>query len=121
MAQVLGIVDVTWRGRRLDVEKGAKFKPGGTVSKPVVTGRKVDRAEEFQAGEVKATTTLKRGQRLSDVYTRQEGELVVLCDTGQTYSWPDAFLSELLEVTGGEGGKIELTWTVGEAEELLNG
>ncbi|MFN7001787.1 MAG: phage tail tube protein, partial [Elioraea tepidiphila] len=69
MAQTLGIVDVVWRGRRLPVEKGAKFKPGGLVSKPVVTGRRVDRAEEFQPGEVKATTVLLRGQRLADLYS----------------------------------------------------
>jgi hypothetical protein len=121
MAQTLGIVEVIWRGKRVPVEAGVSFKPGGTVSKPVVTGRRVDRAQEFQAGEIKATTVLLRGQRLGDLYTTEEGELQVVCDTGQTFIWPDAFLSELLQATGGEGGKIEMTWTVGVAEELLNG
>lgn len=121
MAQTLGIVDLVWKGRRVPVEKGAKFRPGGLKNNTVMTGRRVDRAEEFVAGEVTGTTTLARGQRFSDIYGTGEGELQALCDTGQTYVWPDAFLIEIPEVTGGEGGKMELKWAVGEPEELLNG
>lgn len=121
MAQTLGIIDIVWKGRRVPVEKGAKFKPGGIKNNEVMTGRRLDRAEEFVAGEVTGTTTLSRGQRFYDLYSVGEGELTVLCDTGQTYSWPDAFLKEIPEVTGGEGGKIPLSWAVGEPEELLNG
>jgi len=119
--QTLGIIDVVWRGRTLTVEKGSKFKAGGIRNEVVVTGRQVHRSEVWEAGEVMATLAFKRGDRLSDYGGTGTGELQVLCDTGQTYVWPDAFLTVLPEATGGEGGKIELKWAVGEAEELLNG
>jgi len=121
MAQTLGIIDISWRGRNLTIEAGAKLKPGGVMNKVVKAGRSLHRAEEFGDGEVTCTMVLKRGEKLSDFYTTKEGELIVLCDTGQTYSWGDAFLTDLLEATGGEGGKVEMKWAVAEAEALLNG
>lgn len=121
MAQTLGIIDIVWRGRRIAVEKGAKFKPGGVKNNVVVAGRQVHRAEEFVAGEVTATTTLERGQRFLDLVATGSGELQVLCDTGQTLVWPDAFLQEIPEATGGEGGKIPMNWAVGVPQELING
>jgi hypothetical protein len=121
MAQTLGIVDLIWKGTRIPVEKGAKFKPGGLKNNPVMTGRRIDRSEEFLPGEVSGTTILQRGQSFLGMYSTGEGELQVVCDTGQSLIWNDAFMGELIEATGGEGGKIELKWVVGEPEELLNG
>lgn len=121
MAQTLGIVDIVWKGKRIPVEKGAKFKPGGLKNNVVKTGRRIDRSEEFMEGEVSGITILQRGQSFLGLYSTGEGELQVLCDTGQSFTWPDAFMADLIEATGGEGGKIELKWVVGEPEELLNG
>lgn len=119
MAQVLGIVDVVWRGRNIPVEKGAKLKLGGIQNTAVTYGRKVGRAQEFVGSEITAVTNLERGQRLTELLNPGEGELQVMCDTGQTYSWSDAFLGERPEATGGEGGKIELKWHAGEADEVV--
>lgn len=122
MAQTLGIIDLVWRGRKLAVEKGAKLKLGGIKNNAVIAGRQVHRAGEFEASEITATIPLQRGQRLLDLWgSGQEGELQALCDTGQTYIWPDAFLDNRPEATAGEGGKIELKWMAGEAEELIDG
>ena len=122
MAQTLGIIDIVWRGRRLAVERGASLKLGGVKNNAVITGRQVHRAGEMEASEITATIPLMRGQRILDVYgDGREGELQCICDTGQTYVFADAFLSNRPEMTGGEGGKIELTWMAGEGEELLNG
>lgn len=126
MAQTLGIVDLVWTpaggtARRIPVEKGAKFKPGGLKNNVVKTGRRIDRAQEYMEGEVTAVTILQRGQSFLGLYSTGEGELQVICDTGQSLTFTDAFMSELIEATGGEGGKIELKWAVGEPEELLNG
>ncbi|WNJ89170.1 phage tail tube protein [Bosea sp. 685] len=118
MTQVLGIVDIVWKGRNVPVEKGAKFKLGGIGNKAVVYGRKVGRAGEYMQSEIEATTPLERNQRVSDLYTNEEGELQVVCDTGQTYVFPDAFLTDLRELTGGEGGKIGLKWAAGDYEEI---
>jgi Phage tail tube protein len=119
MAQVLGIVDIVWQGRNIPVEKGAKLKLGGIKNKEVVYGRRVGRAQEFMASEISATTHLERGQRLTDLVNLGEGELQVLCDTGQSFVFPDAFLKDEQEMTGGEGGKIELKWAAGDFQEIM--
>ncbi|MBD8554919.1 phage tail tube protein [Rhizobium sp. CFBP 8762] len=120
MAQVLGIVDIVWQGRTIPVEKGAKFRTGGIKNTAVTYGRTVARAQEFQGSEVTATTHLEKGMRLSSLLTPGDGELQVRCDTGQTFVINGAFLvDDLPEVTGGEGGKIELKWAGPEAEEIL--
>lgn len=118
MAQVLGIVDIVWKGRNIPVEKGAKLKLGGLANKPVVYGRKVGRAQEFMGSEIEATTVLERGQKFRELYTVEEGELQVVCDTGQTFVFPDAFLADQREITGGEGGKVTLKWSAGDYEEI---
>lgn len=117
--QTLGIIDITWRGRRLDVEKGAKLMLGGIKNNPVTFGRMVGRAQEFVASEITATVPFRRGQSIGDVFAVTEGELIAECDTGQIFTWADAFLVDRPTLTGGEGGKIELKWQAGEAQELL--
>lgn len=120
MTQLLGIVDIVWRGRTLPVEKGATIRLGGMKNTGVTYGRKVGRAQEFQGTEVNATTNLERGQRATDLLLETEGELQVVCDTGQTFVIGDAFLEgDRPVITGGEGGKIQLKWMGGAAEEIL--
>lgn len=119
MAQTLGVVDIVWRGQKVPVEKGAKLKLGGLKNNVVTMADGVDRAQEFEPSEVTATTSLRRGQRLSDLFGTAEGELQVRCDTGQTFVWFDAFVTNRPEATGGEGGKVEIKWSGGEPEEIL--
>ncbi len=119
MAQTLGIIDIVWKGRNIPVEKGAKLKLGGIKNNVVTYGRKVGRAGEYEGSTVEATTAVERGQRVSDLYTSEEGELQVVCDTGQSYTFPDAFLTDLRELTGGEGGKVPLKWAAGDYEEIV--
>jgi len=117
--QVLGIIDILWRGRNIPVEKGAKLKLGGLKNNAVPYGRKVGRAQEFVGSEITATTHHERGVSFRDVYAEGEGELQVVCDTGHTYTFPDAFLTEIPEMTGGEGGKLELKWAAADYEEVM--
>lgn len=118
MAQVLGIVDILWQGRNIPVEKGAKLKLGGITNNAVVYGQRVGRAQEFKGSEVEAVTALERGQKFKELYGVGAGELQVQCDTGQTFTFPDAFLTDQRELTGGEGGKIPLKWSAGDYEEI---
>ena len=117
--QVLGIIDIVWRGRNLSVEKGAKIKIGGIKNNAVTYGRKVARAQEFESSEVSATTHFERGQRWGDIWSADEGELQVVCDTGQSFIINDAFLTDIPDITGGEGGKIELKWSGSSPTEVL--
>lgn len=119
--QVLGIITIRWNGRVIPVEKGASCLLGGLKQMPVVYGRRVGRTQEFEPSEITGVTALQRGQSIDDFYQVAEGELQVQCDTGQSYVFPDAFLTERLTLTGGEGGKIKLKWAAGDYRELLNG
>ncbi|HWJ72409.1 MAG TPA: phage tail tube protein [Kaistia sp.] len=119
MAQVLGIIDILWRGSNIPVEKGAKLKLGGIKNNPVTFGRKVARAQEFMGSEITATTNLERGISYGAIYSEGEGELQVTCDTGHIYTFPDAFLTDIPEMTGGEGGKLEMKWSAGDYEEVM--
>lgn len=120
MAQYLGIVDIIWRGQNIPVTKGSKIRPGGIRNNVVTLSRSAGRAEEFQPTEVKAKTHLRNGQSYLGLLDRREGELQVICDTGQTFVIRDAFLSgDIPDLTGGEGGEIELTWSGSAAEEIL--
>lgn len=117
--QTLGIVDIIWRGRAISVEKGAKIKVGGLKNNVVNYGRRTARAQEYEGSEVTATTALEKGQRYGNLWDAEEGELQVVCDNGQTFIIRDAFLTDHPEVTGGEGGKIELKWAGSAPEEVL--
>lgn len=119
MAKVLGLLELNWRGQKIDIEKGAKVKLGGLQQKPVITGKQVDHADEFMQSEVTATAKLKAGDSLLAIWAPGAGELIAKCDTGQTYSWPDAFLTNRPEFTAGEGGKVPLAWAAGEPVELV--
>lgn len=121
MSQVLGIIEIIWKGKKIPVEKGAKLKLGGIKNNVVVYGRKAGRAQEFVNSEVTATTHLERGKSFRDLYSVEDGELQVICDTGQTYTFPDAFIVDgPPELTGGEGGKAELKWAAGDYEEIMS-
>lgn len=118
--QVLGIVDIVWKGVNVPVEKGAKLRLGGIKNNPITFGRSVGRAQEYQGSEITAKTHLKKGQVWSEIYDAGEGELQVHCDTGQIYVFPEAFLSDDIPgLTGGEGGAIELKWSAGQWEEVV--
>lgn len=118
--QVLGIVDIVWKGVNVPVEKGAKLRLSGIKNNAVTFGRRLGRAGEFQGSEITAKTHLKKGQSWSEIYGEGEGELQVHCDTGQIYTFPEAFLvDDIPSLTGGEGGSIELKWAGDVWEELI--
>jgi hypothetical protein len=118
MAQSLGVIDIVWRGKRLIVEKGAKIKLSGLQNQTQVYGRGATRSQEYVAGEVECTTPLLAGQKASEVYTVQEGELQCQLDTGQTIVSYDAWMTDRNDLTGGEGGKAGLKWGFAEYEEI---
>lgn len=118
MAQSLGIIDIVWRGRQIKVEKGAKLRLGGIQNKTVTYGRGAARAQEFVESHAECTTILMRGERASDIYTTEEGELQLQLDTGQTIVAHDAWMTERPDMVGEEGGKIPLKWNFGAYEEI---
>ncbi|GLK85686.1 phage tail tube protein [Ancylobacter defluvii] len=120
MAQSLGIIDIQWKGTKLDVEPGGKLLLGGMQNKGVTTGQKRKFAREFKESIITATRTFDRGMSASDLYDPDAGELQVHCDTGQIFTFPDAFMTERPELTAGDGGKAECKWEAGQYEEIVS-
>jgi len=121
MAQTLGIIDITWKGLNMQVvSKGAKLKLGGIRNNTVNFGRTTARAQEYANSEVTATVHLRKGQSYGSIFNVEEGELQVICDTGQTFVFPEAFLTdEHPDITSGEGGEISLKWAAGLWQEII--
>lgn len=119
--QTLGVIDIIWRGKAYDVEKGAKLKLGGWKNNVVLVQGKTKRAREYEASEITATIPLDQGADPNGIWADGEGELQCNCDTGQSFVWSDAFLTNRPNMTAGEGGKMEATWAASVPETLLNG
>lgn len=118
MSQAVGIIDLVWRGRRIAVEKGAKVKLGGIQNKTVEWGRGAARSQEFVHSSVECTTILLKGQKATDLYTPEEGELQIQMDTGQVIVAHAAWMTDRPDVTAGEGGKVPLKFAFGDYEEI---
>ena len=119
MAQVLGIIDLYWRGQQLDIKPGATLELGGLRNAAVVLSRKVSRANHFMASKVTAKVAVSAGMVVTDVFNRNEGELQAICDTGQHFTWDIAFVTDALKLSGGDGGgDLDITWEAGDPKEL---
>ncbi len=120
MAQSLGIVDLYFKGRKIEVENGARFNPGGIENDVAAVGRRVFTSQKLVAGQVTATTVLEAGASITWLLDPSPGELQFKCDTGQTYTIPDAVRTRMPGITGGNGGKMELEFGGSPAQELLS-
>lgn len=118
MAQTVGIIDAIWNGQKIPLEKGATFNPGGLKNNPVVAGRQVFYSQEVVPSKLDGTTVLQAGQQLSALVPSGQGELQVICDTGQVFVVPDAFRLDVPDITGGEGGKVKIVWNGSPAVEV---
>jgi hypothetical protein len=118
MAQTLGIIDVYWNGAKLDNEPGGTVKLGGVRNKSVIYSRKVGNAQMMMESEINVTVPIEAGVRVTDTFSTGTGELQVHCDTGQIFSWDEAFLTDPLDFSAGDGGKLKLTFKAGEPVEV---
>lgn len=118
MTQAVGIIDIYWRGRNFNAEKGASFKLPGVKNNPINAGRRTFRSQEWMHGDCKATTVFALGQSASDFSAGDEGELQIVTDIGKTYVSPDAFIVENPQITGGEGGKVTINWNFSSYDEV---
>ncbi len=120
MPQPLGIVDLVWKGRGIPFSPDSgKIKLGGMKNTAIPYGRQVGRAITFEPSEIEVKTVLEKGQSVSELYGLEEGELVVLCDTGQTYTFREAFLIDSITLTANKGGEITLKFAAGTWQEVV--
>ncbi|MFT8783767.1 phage tail tube protein [Acetobacter syzygii] len=83
-----------------------------------VAGDTAHHSQQFQPGETKATPMLLKGQSLAAFNPGGEGELQVQADTGQVWTFPDAFILSAPTMTD-DGGKMPVTWNCSTYTELL--
>ena len=114
----LGIIDIYWNGNKVPNEPGGTVKLGGVRNKSVTFSRSVAPAGAMMPSEISCTAVIQTGDRVTDTYGTAPGELQVQCDTGQIFTWPDAFIVDSVEFAAGEGGKLKLKWEAGTATEL---
>jgi hypothetical protein len=114
----LGIIDIFWNGNKVPNEPGGTVKLGGVRNKEVIFSRSVAAAGAMMASEISCNAIIQTGDRVTDNYGTGTGELQVHCDTGQIFSWDDAFIVEAIEFTAGEGGNLKLMWRAGTPTEV---
>jgi len=119
-AQTLGIIDLFWGGQKIPIETGGKVTLGGLRNKPVVVGRQVRRAQEMLQSEVSVTSIVEAGVSVLQLLGTAAAEMQVHCDTGQVFTWEEAFIEGAPGFTGGEGGKLEIKLVAGEPQELVS-
>lgn len=119
MSISVGIVTIWWKGQQYDCQKGSSVRLPGTRNVTQVAGRTAHRSQEFQAGEIKATPLLLQGMSLAAFSPGDEGELQAQADTGQTWVFPDAFITDAPTMTD-DGGKMPITWNCSTFEEIVN-
>jgi len=119
MSQGVGIVRLWWNGTQYDVLKGASLRLPALRNVAVPAGYKLNRSQEFQGGEIRATVMVLAGMSLATFSPGAEGELQIQSDTGQTWVFPDAFILDAPTLTD-DGGKAPVTWNASSYSELLS-
>ncbi|MHB1305376.1 MAG: phage tail tube protein [Acidiphilium sp.] len=119
MSQALGILSVSWGGTKYPCEDGSTFKQGGLVNETTTAGAQVFYSKKMMASEVSITTPYTAKTSIAAILAEKNRELQFICDTGQSYVSPNAWVVGQPEITGGKGGKLKITWNAPDAEELL--
>ena len=119
MAASIGIIELWWKGTKYAVIKGASLKLPGVKNNDQPAGYELVRSQEFQAGSVRATVLIKAGMSLAALNAGAEAELQVKADTGQIWTFPDAFITENPELSD-DGGKAPVVWHMSTYSELTN-
>ncbi len=120
MAQSLGLINFFWNGAQIDIEQGGTVQLGGLVNNTVIAGKKVLAAQKMVESMVEITIPIQSGQTVTSIFgSATTNEMQVQCDSGQTFTWDDAFQTDVLKFTaGGDGGKMKVTFAAGIPVEL---
>lgn len=119
MAQALGILKIWWQGQQYACQQGSSLKLPGMKNTTIVAGYSAHRAQSFSPAEIKATPLLLKGMTMAEFTPGSEGELQVQADTGQTWTFPDAYILDAPSVSDG-GGKMPVTWNASTSTETTS-
>jgi hypothetical protein len=106
-------------GALLETLPGAKLKLGGDKRAPVVGNRGlIGYSETTEPAELDCEIALTAGTSLAALRDIVDATLTYEADTGQTYVVRNAFVTEAIEVSAGDGGKVMLKFAGDPAEEM---
>lgn len=106
-------------GALLETLPGAKLKLGGNKRAPVLGTRGViGYSEVTEAAELECEIALTAGTSLAQLKDITDATVTYEADTGQTYVMRNAFVTEAIEVSAGDGGKVAVKFAGDPAEEM---
>lgn len=102
--QVTGICSVKVNGKLLRTKEGAKLKLGGMERTPIMAnGRVAGYAEKAVPAELEATLAHAADTDVLEIGGWVDATLIFETDTNKKYLVKNAFTTETLELTAGEG------------------
>lgn len=106
-------------GNLLATMPGPKLKLGGNKRTPVLGDNSVlGYSETVDPSMLECEISLGQGMSLAALSKISNATVTYEADTGQTYVVRNAFVTETLEVSGGDGGKVALKFAGDPAEEM---
>lgn len=106
-------------GGLLETLPGLKLKLGGNKRSPVVGNRGlIGYSEATEPAELDCEIALTPGTSLAQLRDITDATLTYEADTGQTYVVRNAFVTEAIEVSAGDGGKVALKFSGDPAQEM---
>ncbi|MBY4640286.1 phage tail tube protein [Gluconacetobacter entanii] len=115
----VGIFTVWWKGLKIEMKTGSTLRLPGNQNKTETAGGTGFRYQQYQVGQFKGTAILPKGTSLAAFQPDVEDELQVMADTGQQWSFPDAYLLDAPDLAD-NGGNMPLTWNMNTYKELLS-
>ena len=107
-------------GSLLATQPGAKIDLGGNSRASVIGDNRIHGySETLKPGMLECELSLSQGVSLDDIRNFVGATVTYEADTGQTYVMRDAFTTDTVTVTAGEGGKVALKMEGQPFEELI--
>lgn len=117
--QLLGMVYIKVDGSLLPSLPGAKLDMGGVTRTTVMGDNAVlGFARQPKQSVVECEIGMREGVSLAALQKIEDATITFECDTGQTYVIRGAYVTETLNLTAGEGGKVALKFEGQPAEEM---
>lgn len=120
MSQLTGIVHINVNGDRLRSKPGATINPGG-VSRTTQSGA-ARNDHGYSQTPVPSRVTLElmpdANTSLAEIREWASVNIIVECDTGQTYVGQGCWVTEVPELTGGDSSSVSVTLEGPELQEV---
>lgn len=116
MGKYLGRAVIAWDGNTLDTLPGASIDLGGVVNKPVKGSHTIGYAEEYNPAVVECEINIAADTPVEEIRKIVGATVTFRGDIGKTWMVRNAFNSEAMKLTAGEGGKCKVQFTGEPAE-----